>query len=98
MLTPRLLTRMAIWAFMLPCIVALTSQLLIWLIPGCNPNPYSVEGCVVFSHSLAAPLLLGLMGGTFTAVVLIVVISLPLSVVALFWSLRSRSGSRGDVA
>jgi hypothetical protein len=96
MLTPRLLARVAIWAFILPCIVALTSQLLIWLIPGCNPNPYSAVGCVVLSHSLAAPLLVGLMGGTYTAVVLAVVVSLPLSVVAFFWSRRARS--RGGAA
>jgi hypothetical protein len=91
------LPRVAFWAFVLPCIVALVSQLLIMAIPGCNPNPYSAGSCVVFSHNLAVPLLAGLFGGIWVAIVAAVFVSLPLLLIAIILRLLGRRSS-GNVA
>jgi hypothetical protein len=42
---------------------ALASQVAILAIPGCNPNPYALGRCLIGSANLAAPLMLGLLGG-----------------------------------
>jgi hypothetical protein len=79
----RTLARIATLAFFVPVGIAVLSKFLIWIIPGCNPNPYSIEGCVVFSISLAKWLVLGLLGGIFAAVTFGIFVSLPLSLFAL---------------
>lgn len=48
------------------------------MIPDCNPNPYSVQGCMVAGVSLASALVLGQLGGTYIAIALGLIVSLPL--------------------
>ena len=99
MLGSRTTTRIAIWAFGLPGVVALMSGVLMSLIPGCKPNPYNPSGCIVLSHDLAAPLMAGLFGGIILAVVWFVLVSFPLSVAAFFFGSHKHRSSRGrDVA
>jgi hypothetical protein len=95
MLKSRSPRRIAIWAFVLPGALALTSEFVIWLIPGCHPNPYSIESCVVLAYGVGKPLMVGLLGGASLAAVLFVFVSLPLSIVSL---VRSRRRSSNDVA
>ena len=99
MLGSRSTTRIAIWAFVAPGVVALMSGALMSLIPGCNPNPYSVKGCVVLSHDLAAPLMACFIGGIILAVLWFVLVSFPLSVIAFFFGSNKLRSPRGrDVA
>jgi len=79
---PNLLRKIAALAFFVPLAVALTSQVIIWLIPGCNPNPYGPGECAG-SANLAITLLIGQLGGVYVALVLGFFISIPMLVAAV---------------
>jgi hypothetical protein len=85
-----------LWGLALPFGIALSCQLLIWILPDCGPNPYSLVGCEVFSVSLAAPLVFGLVGGLYAGAVLGVFVFLPLLFASAIWSLlrKPRAGDR----
>jgi hypothetical protein len=68
MASPKRLKRIAIWVTVVPLLISLLSQCLIWLIPNCNPTPYSVEQCVVAGHQFGPYVMAGLLGGVYVAV------------------------------
>ena len=72
-----------------PLLVALIAQVLMWLIPGCNPNPYALGICSVGPYNIAAALVLLGVGGAYLAM-LSVPISAPLLLVAWWLSHRAR--------
>ena len=82
------LKRIAIWVAVIPLLISLLSQCLIWLIPGCNPTPYSAEQCVVAGHQLGPYVIAGLLGGLYVAVLLSLLISVPLLVASMFMQRR----------
>lgn len=74
--------RIATAVVIAPCAVALVSQAAILAIPGCNPNPYAPGSCSIGSANLAAPLLIGVLGGLYAAAAIGVFVSVPLFLVA----------------
>lgn len=68
MLSPRTLTVAAAAPVLGPIAVAVVGQVLIWLIPGCKPNPYALGECLVGSYNLAFALMLATFGGIYVAV------------------------------
>ena len=74
--------RTAVIVVLIPCAVALASQVAILAIPGCNPNPYALGRCLIGSANLAAPLMLGVLGGLYVAAALGVFVSMPLFFIA----------------
>lgn len=96
-LNPKSLMKLALVLIAIPIGVSLVSQVGIWVLPECNPNPYSLEGCIVLAHSLAAALVTGLFGGAYLAVVVGVFVSAPMLVISFIWALYRRC-SRGTVA
>ena len=94
---PRTLLVIAANAVALPVITVVICQLMVWAIPGCDPSPYATEGCQLLGIELGAPLVLGLMGGLYLAVVMAVFVSAPLVVSAAVWHLIRRN-STGKVA
>lgn len=94
MVSSNKLWRAGIWAVALPLSISFACQSLIWLIPDCNPNPYSLDGCVVAGYGLAPALITGLLGGIYGAVALGLFVSLPLFIVAMFLKRRKQNSSR----
>jgi hypothetical protein len=93
MANPKRWKRIAIWVTVIPLLVSLFSQCLIWLIPNCNPTPYSVEQCVIVGHQMGSYVIAGLLGGLYVAALLGLLISVPLflaSMVVQRRSLKSR--------
>lgn len=86
MLSPKTLMFAAAAVVFGPLGAAVVSQGLIWLIPGCNPNPYALGKCLIGSYNLAPGLVLVTIGGIYIAVIGIVV-SVPLLIWA-FWLSR----------
>lgn len=74
---PSLLRKIAALAVFVPLALAFVSQVTIWLVPGCNPNPYGPGQCAG-SASLAIALLIGQLGGVYVALVLGFFISVPM--------------------
>ena len=91
MVSSNKLWRAGIWATALPLCTSLACQSLIWLIPDCKPNPYSLEGCVVAGYKLAPALVTGLLGGIYGAVALGLFVSLPLFITAMFLKRRKQN-------
>jgi hypothetical protein len=94
MANPKRLKRIAIWVTVIPLLVSLISQCLIWLIPNCNPTPYSVERCVVAGHQFGPYVMAGLLGGLYVAALLGLVISVPLFVASMVVQRRSLRSTR----
>jgi hypothetical protein len=92
--SPRLLRKLAFWAVALPAGVALLTQLAIWSIPGCNPNPYALGECMVGRANVAVPLLLVGLGGVYISLALLTVVALPLLVLSWVLDARSRRVAR----
>lgn len=63
---------------LIPAAVALFAQALIWVIPGCNPNPYALGECMLAGFNIAGPLVIVGTGAFAIAVVVAVCVSLPL--------------------
>jgi hypothetical protein len=89
MASPKRLKRIAIWVTVVPLLISLLSQCLIWLIPNCNPTPYSVEQCVVAGHQFGPYVMAGLLGGVYVAVLLGLLISVPLFVASMIMHRRT---------
>jgi len=80
--SPQRLRGLAVWLFVIPSAVALAAQLVIWCIPGCNPNPYALGECLVGAVNVAQPLLILLLGGAFAAAILGVLVAVPMFLLA----------------
>lgn len=78
MANPKKWRRIAIWVTVVPLLVSLFSQCLIWLLPNCNPTPYSVNQCVISGHQVGSFVIAGLLGGLYVAALLGLLISIPL--------------------
>jgi hypothetical protein len=79
----------------LPGVTALSAQVAIWLIPGCNPNPYAIRECMVAGVNFATPLLFALLGGGYIFLLLFAVfvcIGIPAAVIAWLFDRRRRNG------
>ena len=88
--TPRLLRRLAVWVVSAPAIAAFLGQVGIWLIPGCNPNPYSLGECMVAGVNVAGALLGVVLGGLVLSVALFFIGAVPLFLAAWFLSVWLR--------
>lgn len=86
--------RVATAVVLAPCAVAAVSQVAILAIPGCNPNPYALGRCSIGSANLAAPLLIGLLGGLYVAAALGAFVSVPLFLVARWRRWASGRGTK----
>jgi len=67
----------------------LLAQGLIWVIPGCNPNPYALGVCAVGPYNVAPALMIAGIGGGYIAV-LSLLVSVPLLLLAWFLSRRRK--------
>jgi len=100
MLSPRTLILGAAAVVLGPLGIALIGQVLIWMLPGCNPNPYALGECLIGSYNIASILMFATVGGIYVAVIGLLV-SVPLLVGALFLSgdgdslRRQRNGQNG---
>jgi hypothetical protein len=94
MANPKRLKRIAIWVTIIPLLVSLFSQCFIWLIPNCNPTPYSVEQCVVAGYQVGPYVAVGLLGGIYVAALLGLLISVPLFVASIVVQRRSLRSTR----
>jgi hypothetical protein len=80
--TPSFLRKIAALAVFVPLVFTLVSQAIIWLIPGCNPNPYAPGQCAG-SVTLANALIFGQLGGVYVALLLGLFVSIPLLITAV---------------
>jgi hypothetical protein len=96
-MSPRTLLAIAANATAWPAIVMFASQFVIWAIPGCDPNPYAIEGCVLLGFEAGAPLLMGVLGGMYLTAAMAILVSAPLTVAAAAWYLIRRKPN-GKVA
>lgn len=94
MANPKRWKRIAIWVTAIPLLVSLSCQCLIWLIPNCNPTPYSVEQCIVVGHQVGPYVIAGLLGGLYVATLLGLLISVPLLVASMVVQRRSLKPTR----
>ena len=92
---PRSLLNIAGISIALPAVIMFTSQVIIWLIPGCSPGAYGAEGCVVAGYETAPYLVVGSVGGMFLTAAAAAFVALPLLTAASIWSLfRYKSRAR----
>ena len=89
MLSSRTLTVAAAALVLGPIAIAVVGQVSIWMIPGCNPNPYAPGECLVGSYNLAYALIVATLGGIYVAV-LALPASFLLLVAAIWLSRRER--------
>lgn len=82
----RTLRKTAATVVAVPAGLGLLAQMTIWLIPGCNPNPYALGECVVGGSNLATPLLVIALGGFGLAFLVFVFVAVPLLVVSFGFS------------
>ncbi|MBT2305518.1 hypothetical protein J7E70_34575 [Variovorax paradoxus] len=92
---PRILRMVAFAVTGAPLTVMLLAQALIWVIPGCNPNPYALGVCAVGPYNMASPLMVAGIGGGYIAL-LSVLVSGPLLLLAWFLSRRSKKGAAAN--
>ncbi len=94
-ISPKLLRKVSALAVFIPLVVAVLSQAIIWLIPGCNPNPYGSSQCAG-STNLALVLLAGELGGVYVALVLGLFVSIPLLVASVVLHFLGRRHAKND--
>ena len=92
-ITQSLLRKMSALVVAIPLLVAVISQVVIWFIPGCNPNPYGPGQCAG-STNLALALLAGELGGVYIALVLGLLVSIPLFVASVVVQMLERRRAR----
>jgi hypothetical protein len=62
-----------VWPMLIFALASISSALMLWLLPDCEPNFYNLTGCVIAGKSWAAWLLLGAYGGGIFSIVFAVV-------------------------
>ena len=93
--TSRSLNIAAVALMLIPLGIALFAQLAIWMIPGCNPNPYALGECLMGSINLAPTLMLGVLGGIYIGIV-----TVPVAVILMLagiWLTKRRANKTGEI-
>lgn len=93
MISANKMWRTGIWVFTVPICISAVCRGLIWLIPDCNPNPYSLNGCLIAGYGMGPTLVFGFLGGIYVAVAGGLFVSLPLFVISMVMKRREQNSS-----
>jgi len=93
-ITPRTLQKTAFVSGSIPFAISLLAHLIIWCIPGCNPNPYSLGQCTVGTINWASFLLIAGLGGFYLGILVCIFISIPLCVVSVGFKIYQKRKNR----